>query len=168
MLGGPLVHAATQSIRHHWYCPVSPTFPHAIAPLLHLLTVPSKQDVHAGKNLQAQYERWQPRAKYKMHLDPTMDDVKKLAVSSRRAAKVGTLSLVPTAQAQALHIALMHMHFIQSGHYVVMHLRMHLLIPLHPDAIACRLDDCTSIPPACILICTAVLRNSAHAFTAAA
>ncbi len=43
---------------------------------------------HAGKNLQAQYERWQPRAKYKMHLDPTMDDVKKLAVSSRRAAKV--------------------------------------------------------------------------------
>lgn len=44
--------------------------------------------VHAGKNLQAQYERWQPRAKYKMHLDPTMDDVKKLAVSSRRAAKV--------------------------------------------------------------------------------
>ncbi|KAL0035168.1 hypothetical protein WJX79_004418 [Trebouxia sp. C0005] len=40
-----------------------------------------------GKNLQAQYERWQPRAKYKMHLDPTMDDVKKLAVSSRRAAK---------------------------------------------------------------------------------
>ena len=42
----------------------------------------------AGKNLQAQYERWQPRAKYKMHLDPTMDDVKKLAVSSRRAAKV--------------------------------------------------------------------------------
>lgn len=43
---------------------------------------------HAGKNLQAQYERWQPRAKYRMHLDPTMDDVKKLAVSSRRAAKV--------------------------------------------------------------------------------
>ncbi|KAL3149110.1 hypothetical protein ABBQ32_001950 [Trebouxia sp. C0010 RCD-2024] len=40
-----------------------------------------------GKNLQAQYERWQPRAKYKMHLDPTMDDVKKLAISSRRAAK---------------------------------------------------------------------------------
>ena len=42
----------------------------------------------AGKNLQAQYERWQPRARYKMHLDPTMDDVKKLAASCRRAAKV--------------------------------------------------------------------------------
>jgi Raptor N-terminal CASPase like domain len=41
-----------------------------------------------GKNLQAQYERWQPRAKYKMHLDPTMDDVKKLAISCRRTAKV--------------------------------------------------------------------------------
>ncbi|KAK9819637.1 hypothetical protein WJX72_000593 [[Myrmecia] bisecta] len=40
-----------------------------------------------GKNLQAQYERWQPRAKYKMHLDPTMDDVKKLAISCRRTAK---------------------------------------------------------------------------------
>ena len=42
----------------------------------------------AGKNLQAQYERWQPRAKYKTHLDPTLEDVKKLAVSCRRTAKV--------------------------------------------------------------------------------
>jgi regulator-associated protein of mTOR len=42
----------------------------------------------AGKNLQAQYERWQPRAKYKMHLDPTTEDVKKLAISCRRTAKV--------------------------------------------------------------------------------
>ena len=40
-----------------------------------------------GKNLQAQYERWQPRAKYRMHLDPTTEDVKKLAVSCRRSAK---------------------------------------------------------------------------------
>ena len=43
----------------------------------------------SGKNLQAQYERWQPRAKYKMHLDPTTEDVKKLAISCRRTAKVG-------------------------------------------------------------------------------
>lgn len=43
-----------------------------------------------GKNLQAQYERWQARAKYKMHLDPTVDDVKKLCVSQRRNAKVNT------------------------------------------------------------------------------
>lgn len=42
----------------------------------------------AGKNLQAQYERWQPRAKYKMHLDPTVEDVKKLVTSCRRTAKV--------------------------------------------------------------------------------
>ena len=41
----------------------------------------------AGKNLQAQYERWQPRAKYRMHLDPTTEDVKKLAISCRRTAK---------------------------------------------------------------------------------
>ena len=46
-----------------------------------------------GKNLQAQYERWQPRAKYKTHLDPTMDDVKKLAMSCRRSAKVRTPSI---------------------------------------------------------------------------
>ena len=40
-----------------------------------------------GKNLQAQYERWQPRAKYKIHLDPTSDEVKKLVSSCRRSAK---------------------------------------------------------------------------------
>ncbi len=45
----------------------------------------------AGKNLQAQYERWQPRAKYKTHLDPTLEDVKKLAISCRRTAKVRVL-----------------------------------------------------------------------------
>ena len=32
---------------------------------------PAKALETIGKNLQAQYERWQPRAKYKMHLDPT-------------------------------------------------------------------------------------------------
>jgi len=40
-----------------------------------------------GKNLQRQYERWQPRAKYKIHLDPTSDEVKKLVSSCRRSAK---------------------------------------------------------------------------------
>lgn len=40
-----------------------------------------------GKNLQAQYERWQPRAKYKMELDPTSEDVKKVVSSCRRSAK---------------------------------------------------------------------------------
>eukprot|EP00798_Chlamydomonas_sp_ICE-L_P020688 gene20688-27484_t len=48
---------------------------------------PAKALETIGKNLQAQYERWQPRAKYKMHLDPTVEDVKKLCVSCRRNAK---------------------------------------------------------------------------------
>ncbi|KAG5869942.1 hypothetical protein JTB14_023212 [Gonioctena quinquepunctata] len=40
-----------------------------------------------GQNLQTQYERWQPRARYKQSLDPTSDDVKKLCTSLRRNAK---------------------------------------------------------------------------------
>ncbi|KAK3288079.1 Raptor-like protein [Cymbomonas tetramitiformis] len=40
-----------------------------------------------GKTLQTQYERWQPRARYKLSLDPTVDDVKKLCFSCRRNAK---------------------------------------------------------------------------------
>lgn len=40
-----------------------------------------------GKALQAQYERWQPRARYKQCLDPTVEDVKKLCLSLRRNAR---------------------------------------------------------------------------------
>lgn len=40
-----------------------------------------------GTNLQKQYERWQPRARYKQSLDPTVEDVKKLCTSLRRNAK---------------------------------------------------------------------------------
>jgi len=40
-----------------------------------------------GANLQHQYERWQPRARYKLSLDPTVDDVRKLCSSLRRNAK---------------------------------------------------------------------------------
>ncbi|XP_076441319.1 regulatory-associated protein of mTOR-like isoform X2 [Babylonia areolata] len=40
-----------------------------------------------GGNLQKQYERWQPRARYKQSLDPTVDEVKKLCTSLRRNAK---------------------------------------------------------------------------------
>jgi regulator-associated protein of mTOR len=39
-----------------------------------------------GSALQAQYERWQPRANYRMLLDPTAEEVRKLAASLRRAA----------------------------------------------------------------------------------
>ncbi|GLC71947.1 hypothetical protein PLESTF_001187700 [Pleodorina starrii] len=48
---------------------------------------PAKALEHIGKNLQAQYERLQSRGKYKMHLDPTVEDVKKLCLSCRRNAK---------------------------------------------------------------------------------
>ncbi|KAM7348728.1 regulatory associated protein of MTOR complex 1 [Cochliomyia hominivorax] len=40
-----------------------------------------------GSNLQMQYERWQPRARYKKCHDPTVEDVKKLCISLRRNAK---------------------------------------------------------------------------------
>lgn len=40
-----------------------------------------------GNNLQIQYERWQPRARYKKFHDPTVDDVRKLCTSLRRNAK---------------------------------------------------------------------------------
>ena len=48
---------------------------------------PAKALEAIGKALQAQYERWQPRAKYKTQLDPTVEDVKKLCQSCRRNAK---------------------------------------------------------------------------------
>jgi regulatory associated protein of mTOR len=41
-----------------------------------------------AKALQQQYERWQPRARYKTQADPTVDDVKKLCREARRAARV--------------------------------------------------------------------------------
>jgi regulator-associated protein of mTOR len=46
-----------------------------------------------GTELQKQYERWQPRARYKHCLDPTLDEVKKLCMQLRKSAKVGYLRL---------------------------------------------------------------------------
>ncbi|CAD5121741.1 DgyrCDS10218 [Dimorphilus gyrociliatus] len=40
-----------------------------------------------GQTLQKHYERWQPRARYKQVLDPTVEEVKKLCASLRRNAK---------------------------------------------------------------------------------
>ena len=40
-----------------------------------------------GRTLQLQYERWQPKATCKVNLDPTMEEVKKLALTMRRKAK---------------------------------------------------------------------------------
>ncbi|XP_071105465.1 regulatory-associated protein of mTOR-like isoform X1 [Haliotis cracherodii] len=52
-----------------------------------LSTSPQKALESIGGNLQKQYERWQPRARYKQSLDPTVDEVKKLCTSLRRNAK---------------------------------------------------------------------------------
>ncbi|XP_043723944.1 regulatory-associated protein of TOR 1-like isoform X2 [Telopea speciosissima] len=40
-----------------------------------------------GKTLHSQYERWQPRARYKLQLDPTVEEVKKLCNACRKYAK---------------------------------------------------------------------------------
>ncbi|RZF34630.1 hypothetical protein LSTR_LSTR008655, partial [Laodelphax striatellus] len=48
---------------------------------------PQKALESIGASLQKQYERWQPRARYKQSLDPTVDEVKKLCTSLRRNAK---------------------------------------------------------------------------------
>nr|XP_018672805.1 regulatory-associated protein of mTOR-like isoform X1 [Ciona intestinalis] len=48
---------------------------------------PQKALENIGNTLQKQYERWQPRARYKQSLDPTVEDVKRLCTSLRRNAK---------------------------------------------------------------------------------
>ncbi|KAG2387137.1 hypothetical protein C9374_002172 [Naegleria lovaniensis] len=48
---------------------------------------PQKALEGIGANLKMQYERWQPRARYKQCLDPTVEDVKKTCVQLRKSAK---------------------------------------------------------------------------------
>jgi hypothetical protein len=48
---------------------------------------PQKALESVGKNLQTQYEVWQPRARYKQLLDPTAEELKKLCTALRRSAK---------------------------------------------------------------------------------
>ncbi|XP_071815163.1 regulatory-associated protein of mTOR-like isoform X2 [Apostichopus japonicus] len=52
-----------------------------------LATAAQKALEAIGSSLQKQYERWQPRARYKQSLDPTVDEVKKLCTSLRRNSK---------------------------------------------------------------------------------
>ena len=40
-----------------------------------------------GKTLHSQYERWQPKARYKLQLDPTLEEVKKLCNTCRKFAR---------------------------------------------------------------------------------
>lgn len=49
---------------------------------------PQKALSSIGTRLQRQYERWQPRARYKMSLDQTDSDLKRLCLSLRRGAKI--------------------------------------------------------------------------------
>ncbi|XP_061357786.1 regulatory-associated protein of TOR 1-like isoform X2 [Gastrolobium bilobum] len=49
--------------------------------------VPQKALESIGKTLSSQYERWQPKARYKPQLDPTVDEVKKLCTTCRKYAK---------------------------------------------------------------------------------
>ncbi|CAB3993060.1 regulatory-associated of mTOR-like [Paramuricea clavata] len=51
------------------------------------ILTPQKALDEIGGRLQKQYERWQPRARYKLSLDPTVDEIKKLCTSLRRNAK---------------------------------------------------------------------------------
>ncbi|KAF5471462.1 hypothetical protein F2P56_008250 [Juglans regia] len=49
--------------------------------------IPQKALETIGKTLSSQYERWQPKARYKYQLDPTMEEVKKLCNTCRKYAK---------------------------------------------------------------------------------
>lgn len=52
-----------------------------------------------GNNLQKQYERWQPRARYKQLLDPTTEEVRKLCLALRKNARVSVkLQMVKRTQ----------------------------------------------------------------------
>ncbi|KAK9696450.1 Target of rapamycin complex 1 subunit kog1 [Basidiobolus ranarum] len=51
-------------------------------------SLPTQKALEAiGKNIQTQYETLQPRARYKLSLDPCIEDVKKLCCSLRKSAK---------------------------------------------------------------------------------
>ena len=57
---------------------------------IHPLTLNSQRALETiGNNLQKQYERWQPRARYKQSLDPTVEEVRRLATGLRRNARDG-------------------------------------------------------------------------------
>lgn len=51
-------------------------------------SMPAKKAIETiGNTLQSQYERWQPRARYKQTLDPTVEKIRELCVNRRRLAK---------------------------------------------------------------------------------
>ncbi|XP_073034255.1 LOW QUALITY PROTEIN: regulatory-associated protein of TOR 1-like [Primulina eburnea] len=48
---------------------------------------PQKALETIGRTLNQQYERWQPKARYEISLDPTVDEIKKLCTKCRKYAK---------------------------------------------------------------------------------
>jgi len=48
---------------------------------------PPKALENIGETLHSQYERWQPKARYKLQLDPTVEEVKKLCNTCRKYAR---------------------------------------------------------------------------------
>ncbi|XP_010683562.2 regulatory-associated protein of TOR 1 [Beta vulgaris subsp. vulgaris] len=52
-----------------------------------LAMAPQKALEAIGKALSSQYERWQPKARYKYQLDPTVEEVKRLCNTCRKFAK---------------------------------------------------------------------------------
>ncbi|TDH70902.1 hypothetical protein CCR75_009469 [Bremia lactucae] len=51
-------------------------------------SMPAKKAIETiGNTLQSQYERWQPRARYKQTLDPTVEKIRELCANRRRLAK---------------------------------------------------------------------------------
>ncbi|KAF7992418.1 hypothetical protein HCN44_001743 [Aphidius gifuensis] len=58
-----------------------------VHPTTNIFACPSKALEIIGASLQKQYERWQPRARYKHSLDSTVEKAKKLCTSLRRNAR---------------------------------------------------------------------------------
>lgn len=92
---------------HHW---LSATLA-AIAFLDPLSMSPQKGLELVGNNLQKQYERWQPRARYKQLLDPTTEEVRKLCLALRKNAKV-TVELHNTTRYSGIKIIAVRTSFV--------------------------------------------------------
>ena len=58
------------------------------------LSVPKTKALeNIGNALQRQYEKWQAKAKYKLCLDPTSDDLRRVCINLRKAARTDRLLL---------------------------------------------------------------------------
>ena len=56
---------------------------------IHPLTLNSQRALETiGNNLQKQYERWQPRARYRQSLDPTVEEVRRLGMISHKKSLI--------------------------------------------------------------------------------